>query len=52
MFDFLYLHLGVMPLFICNFADIAISAGVSLLLLDSMMMANQARVADNRDVAH
>ena len=35
VFDFLYLHLGEMPLFVCNFADIAISAGVVLLLLES-----------------
>lgn len=34
VFDFLYLHLGAMPLFVCNFADIAISAGVLLLLLE------------------
>ena len=35
VFDFLYLHLGKLPLFICNFADIAISAGVVLLLVDA-----------------
>jgi len=34
VFDFLYLHLGGMPLFICNFADIAISAGFPLLLAE------------------
>jgi signal peptidase II len=34
VFDFLYLHLGSMPLFICNFADIAISLGVFLLVLE------------------
>lgn len=34
VFDFLYLHLGAMPLFICNFADILISAGVLVLLLE------------------
>jgi signal peptidase II len=34
VFDFLYLHLGSMALFICNFADIAISLGVALLLLE------------------
>jgi signal peptidase II len=34
VFDFLYLHLGAMALFICNFADIAISLGVALLLLE------------------
>ena len=37
VFDFLYLHLGDMPLFVCNFADIAISAGVVLLLLESVL---------------
>ena len=34
VFDFLYLHLGAMGLFICNFADIAISLGAALLLLE------------------
>ena len=43
VFDFLYLHLGNMPLFVCNFADIAISAGVVLLLAESMFAkSNQA----------
>ncbi len=37
VFDFLYLHLGDMPLFVCNFADIAISAGVVVLLLESFL---------------
>jgi len=37
VFDFLYLHLGATPLFVCNFADIAISAGVVLLLLESFL---------------
>ena len=36
VFDFLALHLGPVPLFVCNFADIAISAGVVLLLLESV----------------
>jgi len=35
VFDFLDLHLGKLSLFVCNFADIAISAGVVLLLADS-----------------
>jgi signal peptidase II len=35
VFDFLALHLGKIPLFVCNFPDIAISAGVVLLLVDS-----------------
>jgi len=37
VFDFLSLHLGNLPLFDCNFADIAISAGVPLLVLDSLV---------------
>jgi signal peptidase II len=37
VFDFLDLHLGKVPLFICNFPDIAITAGVALLLLDSLV---------------
>ena len=37
VFDFLSLHLGRMPLFVCNLPDIVISAGVVLLLLDSLM---------------
>ena len=36
VFDFLALHLGKIPLFICNFPDIAISAGVVLLLAESL----------------
>ena len=35
VFDFLYLHLGGLPLFICNLPDIAISAGVVLLLAEA-----------------
>ena len=34
VFDFLDLHLGKLPLFICNFADISITAGAVLLLVD------------------
>ena len=37
VFDFLALHLGSLPLFVCNLADIWISAGVVLLLLDSLL---------------
>ena len=37
VFDFLYLHLGSTPLFVCNLPDIAISAGVVLLLADAML---------------
>ena len=36
VFDFLALHLGRLPLFVCNLADIFISAGAALLLLDSL----------------
>jgi signal peptidase II len=36
VFDFLALHLGRMPLFVCNLPDIFISAGVVLLFLDSL----------------
>ena len=32
VFDYLFLHLGSVPLFVCNFSDIAISAGVLLLV--------------------
>lgn len=42
VFDFLYLHLGSMPLFVCNLADIAISAGVVLLLLESVLKPKSA----------
>ena len=34
VFDFLYLHLTTIPLFVCNFADIAISLGVAMLVLE------------------
>ena len=37
VFDFLALHLGSLPLFVCNLADIWISAGVVLLFLDSLL---------------
>ncbi len=37
VFDFLWLHLGRTSLFICNGADIAITAGVALLLLDGFL---------------
>jgi len=36
VFDFLALHLGKIPLFVCNFPDIAISAGVALLLAEAL----------------
>ena len=37
VFDFLSMHLGNLPLFVCNFSDIAISAGVLLLILESLL---------------
>lgn len=43
VFDFLALHLGKMPLFVCNFADIAISAGVILLLLEAWLAKQDAK---------
>jgi len=43
VFDFLSLHLGNVPLFVCNFPDIAISAGVVLLALDSLNKPASAR---------
>ena len=42
VFDYLSLHLGHVPLFVCNFADIAISAGVLLLVLDSLLAKPQS----------
>jgi signal peptidase II len=36
VFDYLFLHLGPVPLFVCNFPDIAISAGVLLLIAESL----------------
>jgi signal peptidase II len=36
VFDFLALHLGSTPLFVCNLPDIFISAGVVLLAADSL----------------
>jgi len=49
VFDFLALHLGKIPLFVCNFPDIAISAGVVLLLVESLSVK---RGTDNTDAAH
>lgn len=42
VFDYLFLHLGTAPLFVCNFPDIAISAGVLLLIAESFL-AKEAR---------
>ena len=38
VFDYLFLHLGQLPLFVCNFPDIAISAGVALLIAESLFV--------------
>lgn len=46
VFDYLFLHLGQMPLFVCNFPDIAISAGVVLLIAESLL-AKEASLADS-----
>jgi lipoprotein signal peptidase len=46
VFDYLFLHLGRLPLFVCNFPDIAISAGVALLILESFL-AKEAVAADS-----
>ncbi len=37
VFDFLAVHLGSVPLFVCNLADVAISAGALLLVADSLL---------------
>ena len=37
VFDFLALHLGPMPLFVCNLPDIFITAGAVLLFLDMLL---------------
>ena len=46
VFDYLFLHLGRLPLFVCNAPDIAISAGVALLILESFL-AKEAVAADS-----
>lgn len=38
VFDYLFLHLGQTPLFVCNVPDIAISAGVALLIAESLFV--------------
>jgi signal peptidase II len=44
VFDFLFLHLGKIPLFVCNFPDIAITAG-AVLLLTEVLFAKRAASA-------
>lgn len=46
VFDYLFLHLGPAPLFVCNFPDIAISAGVTLLIVESLF-AKEGQPADS-----
>ena len=43
VFDFLSVHFGNLSLFVCNFADVAISAGVGALILDSLLQKPGAR---------
>jgi signal peptidase II len=43
VFDFLFLHLGRLPLFVCNLPDIAISAGVVLLFADAALEAKRPK---------
>jgi len=45
VFDYLFLHLGRVPLFVCNFPDIVISAGVALLIGESLL--TKEAVADS-----
>ncbi len=42
VFDFLALHLGSVPLFVCNIADIAISAGAVLLVAETLLVRPQS----------
>ena len=44
VFDFLSLHLGATPLFICNLPDIAISAGVVLLFVEALLVSKAGAV--------
>ena len=39
VFDYLSFHLGRIPLFVFNFSDAAISAGVVLLAADALLSA-------------
>ena len=42
VFDYLFLHLGRMALFVCNFPDIAISIGVILLVAENFLKSEVA----------
>ena len=46
VFDFLALHLGSMPLFVCNLSDIGISGGVVLLAADTIFTKGARDFAD------
>jgi signal peptidase II len=46
VFDFLALHLGATPLFVCNLSDIAISAGAVLLVADAFITRGARDFAD------
>jgi signal peptidase II len=37
VFDFLALYIGTLPLFVCNLADIFITAGAALLMLETLL---------------
>jgi len=37
VFDYLFLHLGSLPLFVFNFSDAAISAGALLVVADMLL---------------
>jgi len=43
VFDFLALHLGKVPLFVCNFPDMLITAGMIVLLAESLAAKKGAR---------
>jgi signal peptidase II len=43
VFDYLALHLGKMPLFVCNFADMLITAGVVVLIAETLLANQGAR---------
>ena len=42
VFDYLFLHLGRISLFVCNFSDVAISAGALFLVADALLSARVA----------
>ena len=43
VFDYLALHLGNVPLFVCNLADVLITAGVVVLMAETMLADKDAR---------